>query len=101
MVNPKEKEIQRLIMDYLKFKKIFMWRNNSGALKTDHGFIRFGDVGSPDVFAVQKGQVYGIEVKRLKSTQSDYQLDWQRRFESSEGVYKVVRSLDDIISLFP
>jgi len=92
-----EKEIQKLILDYLKAKKIFHWRNNTGAFKRDNHFYRFGDNGSPDIFLVIKGQIYGVEVKNEKGKQSEYQKEWQEEFEKAGGVYLLVRSLEELL----
>lgn len=88
---------QTAILQYLALKKIFSWRNNTGAIKTQEGrFLRFGAVGSPDIFAVRDGKVYGIEVKAASGKLSDMQKDWGDRFSQSGGVYIVARSIDDI-----
>ena len=75
-----EKEIQKQILDYLGIKKYFYWRNNTGAMPTMYkgrkGFVRFGDVGSPDIFLVREGRIYGLEVKTPKGKQSDTQIRW-------------------------
>lgn len=92
-----EHATQTAILQYLALKKIFSWRNNTGAIKTQEGrFLRFGAVGSPDIFAVQNGKVYGIEVKADTGKLSDMQKDWGDRFSQSGGVYIVARSIDDI-----
>ena|SRR3990167_692024 len=101
MVSIKEKDIQKIVLDYLRFKKIFHWRNNTGAYKTPTGgFLRFGAIGSPDVFAVKNGRIYGLEVKTVKGTQSDVQRRWSEEFTVNGGLYFIIRSLEDIIQLF-
>lgn len=95
-----EKEIQKSILQYLSLKRVFHWRNNSGALQTQHGgFIRFGAVGSPDIFVIKKGICFGLECKTKKGRLSDGQLLFSEDFAKAGGVYCVVRSLDDVISL--
>ncbi len=100
----KEKDIVRSILDYLEFRKIFHWRNNTGATiitrqsgKKD--FYRFGAVGSPDIFAVIDGKIYGIEVKTLTGVQSENQKLWQKDFEKAGGIYLLIRSLDELIKV--
>lgn len=117
----KEQQIVKAILDYLKLKKIFHWRNNTGALKTEAGgFMRFGATGSPDIFVVLPtltvqqrlnadgtfgeedhtfGQIIGLEVKNEKGKQSDNQLAWQKDFVAAGGEYHLVRSLDDVIKI--
>lgn len=95
-----EKHIQKNILEYLQLRKHFAWRNNSGAFKTDAGgFYRFGDLGSPDIFLVKNGCIYGLEVKNAKGKQSDNQKTWEEGFTKAGGIYKVVRSLEDVQAL--
>lgn len=93
-----EGDIQRAILEYLTAKNIFHWRNNTGATKTNDGrFFRFGQVGSPDIFAIKDGRSIGIEVKAPKGRLSEAQEEWQKRFESAGGTYIIARSVDDVM----
>lgn len=97
----KEKDTQRLILDYLRITKQTFWRNNTGAFKNKEGnFYRFGDLGSPDIFIVRKGQIYGIEVKGTNGKQSEYQKEWQTKFEKSGGIYLLVYSPEEFIKKY-
>ena len=93
-----EKDIQNAIMQYLRAKKIFCYRNNTGAVKTDHGFYSYGSVGSPDVICVVNGIFIGIEVKSSTGRQSAMQKRWQEALEEAGGTYILARSVDDVIS---
>lgn len=97
----KETQIVKAILDYLKLKKIFHWRNNSGSFITKHkdgsaGYYSFGQAGSPDIFAVIEGKIYGFEVKNEKNKQTENQTRWQNEFQNNGGIYAVVRSIDDV-----
>src|SRR5438876_1170141 len=47
----KESDIQRQILDYLALRRIFHYRNNSGAfVDSKKHFYRFGALGSPDIY---------------------------------------------------
>lgn len=96
-----EKDIQRTIIEYLGYKKVFHYRNNSRAIKLPRrggeGLYFFGTPGSPDVVAVIKGQYVGIEVKTDKGHQSPIQEQFQERLEKAGGRYILARSVDDII----
>jgi len=97
----KETEIQKQILDYLRLKKVFCYRQNSGAFKTQSGhFYRFGTAGSPDIIAVINGKYIGIEVKLPKGRQSQSQKDFQKQLENAGGEYILARNLSDIISKF-
>jgi hypothetical protein len=94
-----ESDVQRQILDYLVLKRIFHYRNNSGAFDNGHGgFYRFGAPGSPDIICVIGGQYVGIEVKAKKGRQSEHQKDFQKRLETAGGKYVLAYSLDDVIT---
>lgn len=95
-----EKETQKAVLKYLAMKKHFFWRNNSGAMKTAGGHLYFfGAVGSPDVFVLHKGVLYGLEIKSTGGKQSEGQIVFQEGMEKNGGVYKVIYSLDEVIAL--
>lgn len=94
-----EADIQRTILDYLSYKGIFHWRQNSGAMVVpgpQRRFMKFGVIGAPDIFVVKNGSIYGLEVKAPKGKQNENQLAFQEGFEKAGGIYKVVRSLEDV-----
>lgn len=99
----KENDIQRQILDYLTIKRVFHYRNNSGGMtKIYNGrkmFMRFGEVGSPDIVCVINGQYVGIEVKKPGGKQSDNQKMFQEKLEQAGGKYILAYSLDDIIKI--
>jgi hypothetical protein len=95
-----EKATQAAILNYLVLKRVFHWRNNTGAFKSEHGsFIRYGSPGSPDIFAVlpPSGQLLGIEVKDTRGRLNENQEGFRDRLERAGGRYIVARSLDDVI----
>lgn len=94
--NNLEKLTQDCILEYLTAKKIFHWRNNSGAIKKDKHFIQFGKVGSADIFALSKSTFYAIEVKSPTGTQSPAQKKFQSDVEVSGGIYILARRLEDV-----
>jgi hypothetical protein len=95
-----EHDAQKAILDWLAYRRIFHWRNNSGAMVSEYKgrtrFMRFGSVGSPDNFAMHKGVCYGIEVKAEKGKQSDAQKEFQVRFEAVGGVYVLAKGIDEV-----
>lgn len=93
-----EKSTQGAILDYLSYKNVFHYRQNSGAMKTERGgFYRFGVTGAPDIVAIKNGIYHGIEVKDIKGKQSDGQVKFQQDLESAGGVYILAKSLDDVM----
>ena len=97
-----EKHIQKTILDYLAFKKIFHYRQNSGAFKTESGgYMRTASVsGLPDIVAIKDGIYIGLEVKTATGRQSEEQREIQNRITAAGGLYLVVRSLDDVRKIF-
>ena len=94
-----EKEIVKAVLDYLHYRGIMAWRNNTGAFMSDNngrrGFYKFGENGSGDIFAV-KDKFYAIECKRPGGIQSESQKIWQQRLTQAGGVYILCYSVDDI-----
>ena len=96
----KESDIQRQILEWLAYEKIFHYRNNSGAFKREDGhFYRFGAVGSPDVICVIGGQYIGIEVKGKTGKQSDHQKEFPQELEKAGGKSILARTLEDVDEL--
>lgn len=89
----READIQKSILDWLRLRRIFHYRQNVGVLKTANRFVRFGVKGLPDIICVIKGQYVGLEVKRegkeLSCAQVEFAVDLQR----AGGRYHVVHSL--------
>jgi hypothetical protein len=68
-----EKELQKIVLDYLKFRGVFHWRNNTGR----RGGVAYGQKGSPDICCVlPDGTFWGIEVKGDGGKLSHDQIDW-------------------------
>jgi hypothetical protein len=99
----KEKDVQKAVLEFLALKKIWAWRNNTGAFTGEYNgkkrFHRFGAVGSPDVFAVlPSGKVMHIECKGDKGKLSPAQEEWQEKAVKHGHYYIVCR---DVSELFP
>lgn len=95
-----EKDIQKQILEYLTYKRIFHFRNNTGGAvyntKGKQSFVRFGTPGSPDIICVIRGRFVGIEVKGPAGIQSPTQKQFQVNLEEVGGVYILAHSLDDV-----
>lgn len=99
--NRPEALVQNAVIEYLTYKRYFFWRNNTGALKTEYGgFVRFGTVGSPDIFVVRGGEIIGLEIKAPKGgKQSDAQKAFEEGFTRAGGRYYLVTSVDQLQAL--
>jgi len=98
---PLEKDVQSAIIKYLRAKRLFFWKNNTvGIYKSSTGsYIPSGSVGSPDIFVLKDGLLYGLEVKRIGGKQSDAQINFGWSMNYHGGRYEVVFSIDDVIKL--
>ena len=96
-----EHEIQAQILDWLKLKRIFAWRNNTGGFGGTHNgkkwFVKTGMKGSPDIYALVQGRLFGIEVKSDNGFQSQVQKEFEVEFTRAGGKYLLCFSLDDAI----
>lgn len=100
MANTPEGELVKAVCQYLKLKKHFHWRNNTGAMKSPHGgFYRFGTPGSPDIIVIMNGDFIGLEVKTKSGRQSPDQKEFERAVKDAGGEYYVIRSVDDLIEV--
>ena len=97
----KESDLQKLILDYLAARKIFHFRNNSGAMQKEYKgksyFMRFGCPGSPDIVCCINRQFVGIEVKGEKGKQSEVQKVFENSLIDSGGKYILAYNLEDVI----
>ena len=77
-----EQEIQNAILQYLTIQGLFVWRNNSGALKQKNQYgktrmIRFGKTGSADIMGILPGgRFLAVEVKTLKGRLTEAQKEF-------------------------
>jgi hypothetical protein len=99
----KEREIQASILDWLAAKKILAFRMNTGAVKMEKRFIRFGVPGMADILAFSREKSgeftitpTWIEVKTDRGTQSEYQKSFQKLVEEYGHVYVIARSIEDV-----
>jgi hypothetical protein len=110
----KERDIQRLILDWLAAKRIWHVRLNTGAMfgvhKGKRWAVRFGKPGMADIVAYWKmclcgqsdcpkagGSMVWIEVKTARGVQSDDQKRFQQEVEGQGMTYILARSLEDVI----
>lgn len=91
--HPSEREIQKQIIDYLKSKQIFHWRNNVGRKHN----LQFGLKGSGDIMGVtSNGIFFSIECKDYKGKMSLDQIMFERRVNQNNGIYILATSLDNV-----
>lgn len=98
---PSEHAIQLQLMEYLAYKNVMVWRNNSGALQDRRGrLVRFGKVGSSDILGVQggTGKIIAIEVKRpgLSYKPTPAQLEFLQSIHDHGGLAGIATCTEDV-----
>jgi hypothetical protein len=109
-VKMKESLVKNSIVHYLQMLenqgRLYFIRNNtySGYLSfspTQRGhYTRQGKIGCSDIIIFMKDSVIFCECKSDTGEQSVEQKDFQKKIEALEYYYIIVRSLDDLISVF-
>ena len=94
-----EKEIQKTIIDYLRLKGQFVYKNVSiGTYKKEtDSYIPMSTKGIADLTAIKKGKVYQIEVKKIGGKQNTNQKQFQKDWEAKGGIY-LLGGLNDMIN---
>ncbi len=96
-----ETDIVSECLEWLAINRIFAWRNNTGAIKVDGRFIKYGKIGSADILGVlPDGRHLEVECKTETGTQKPEQKIHQRMVEKNNGVYLLVRSLEEMKDYF-
>lgn len=102
-----EGQILAAVMDYLAAKRILAFRMNTGAVKTEGRFFRFGIKGMGDILAFPivtvnvspyrvKPYPIWFECKTAKGRQTRDQACFQATVEGEGHTYAVVRSIEDV-----
>lgn len=102
-----EKEIQKQCLQWLKIKRVRVWRNNTGSVQKEYKgkkrFIRFGEPGISDILGIApdgSGRFMAIETKAATGKLSEDQQAFLDNVTQEGGIAIVVRSLDDLIKAF-
>lgn len=99
---PREADVVRGILAYLRLTGWHAWRNNSGGrVLPGHGgkgqFVRWGAVGSGDVLALKGGLFLSIEAKRVGGgAVTPEQKAWMDAVNAAGGLAFVARSVGDV-----
>lgn len=100
-----EKSIQKAIIEYLIYLKnqgkLFFFRSGAGAIRTETGgYFKTGAPGVPDICVIANGKYIGLEIKTAKGHLTPIQELVHHEIELAGGLCVVVRSVDDVRSLF-
>lgn len=101
-IDPLENQIEQQILDYLKAKGIFAWKNPRAGYY-DAKIRRFRKHtskhainGVSDIIAVHQGKAIFIEVKKKGGVVSDDQKRFIENAQNSGGIAFVARSVEDV-----
>jgi hypothetical protein len=93
--NP-ETEIQKEILQYLKLRNIYCWRNNAG-LVIKGRVIHMSPAGSPDIIGVMPdGRFLGIEVKQPRKDLTDKQAEFMAKLRDNKAYCFVAHSVSEV-----
>lgn len=103
---PLEAQVQKACLEFLAWKQIFHWRNNSGGVVADYTnkqgqtksrFMRYGHSGSSDIIAIYPGgRMWLIEVKRPGGALSDNQISFLAHARQRGAIVTIAESVDDL-----
>jgi hypothetical protein len=99
-----EQTIQRAILEYLNWKHIYCWKNNTAGIyvKARNTYIPSHAPGVSDILACLKVEGIGVmlclEVKVPKGRQSDVQKRFEMNVKEAGGFYYIVTSIEDVQS---
>jgi hypothetical protein len=101
-----ENEIQNSIIEYLQWKKITCWRNQSIGVydvknKSFRRLPKYAISGVSDILGIlPSGRFLAIEVKSKTGTLSQNQKDFIKNINDNKGLAFMARSIDDVEAIF-
>ena len=92
-----ERDIQKTIIDFCGYKKIFCFKINNGGIKKLNGsYIPAQTLGLPDLVIHFDGMAIYLEIKTPTGKLSEHQIAFQEQCEKDKVQYYVIRSLEDL-----
>lgn len=91
-----------LCLELLAMYGFYAWQNNTGAVKVDNRYVRFGHPGSSDILSLfpRNGELFAVEVKVGDDPQRKEQKLFQRMVEKNNGKYLLVRDNPQILEAY-
>jgi hypothetical protein len=85
-----------MLMQHLDLRRVFYYRQNSGAVWDGKRPVRLAPKGCSDIVAIVDGYYVAFEVKTPAGKQTADQRAWQQSVEAARGFYFVVREPADV-----
>ena len=96
-----ETETNKQMVEYLTRCGCFIWRNNTGCMKSGGRFVRFGKAGSGDIIGMTRhGKFLSVENKSNGEPISEAQKWFADNVQACHGIALFVTSLDDLIEQY-
>lgn len=97
-----EQQIQKAISDYLKLKKVIIFKHrNVGIYKKDTGKyipLSYGERGISDLIGcTNSGRFIAVEVKRKGGKATEDQISFLERIKQAGGIAFLAHSIDDVV----
>lgn len=93
-----ETETNRQYVAFLEANGCFVWRNNTGCMKSGGRFVKFGKLGSGDVIGMTStGRFISIENKSNGEPVSNSQAEFANWTRAKGGIALFVTGLDDLV----
>ena len=90
-------DLVKSVLDELLWRGVYVEPNNTGAMKTDKRFIRFGVPGAADLNAAGVGGRWvHIEIKTGSGRLSPAQKAYKEKVEAAGCLYIVIRKIEDL-----
>lgn len=104
IINPTEKQIENLILNYLRAKGFYAWKNQSiGVFDPVKKIYRKSNnrhhiKGVSDIIALKHGKAVFIEVKSKTGRPSQEQIVFMNNIKSVGGIAFIARSIEDVLN---
>jgi hypothetical protein len=92
--------VQKILESFINRRDVLAWQNSTGFAFTPTGHpVKYGLVGSPDIFLIKEGKLICIEVKTGNGRLSDMQKHFRYKVTELGVEYIVARSVEDVSHL--
>ena len=91
-----EKALRDAILQYLNFKGVYAWKQNTGAMYLEGRFIRFAAPGMPDIIGIMPdGRFLAVETKATGRVTA-HQKAFLDNVRQRGGIAILAYSVDDV-----
>lgn len=89
--------VKNACLRWLKDHNIYAYRQNTGVAWFGDRPVRYGTPGASDITGLMPdGRRLDIECKSARGTQSNLQIQFEQNIKQNNGIYLLVRSVDDL-----